>query len=301
MGTIRLYHSTKFSNLANILRMGVMTTNNPHKEGHGDMLWFTTADDYGNQVRISIDVPQKDFDNSRFEFVNKNHVITLKNVGINEYNFKVDSFSLVYISTLGAYYSGFKGERLFRLAINEPHGVIEEMVFNGFYKEYANRDKNIQLILEYIRNKQNKLNENKKMKKKIKINESQLRGMVRESLRSILLNERHTGVSGVRYMRGVAVYCPNNADITFDWEPYENEIGDVMDKNYYVRFGGEVEDPVNQYGHGEGYPGSYSTKVLDDGGVGKAIDFIANYSKELAELISNDFEEWARTTEIDWD
>ena len=68
---IRLYHSTRFKNLANIIRRGEMTVDNYHKEGHGDMLWFTTSDDYGSEVKISIDVPEDEFENGRFEFVNR--------------------------------------------------------------------------------------------------------------------------------------------------------------------------------------------------------------------------------------
>ena len=48
-----------------------MTVDNYHKEGHGDMLWFTTSDDYGSEVKISIDVPEDEFENGRFEFVNR--------------------------------------------------------------------------------------------------------------------------------------------------------------------------------------------------------------------------------------
>lgn len=292
METIRLYHSTRFSNLANILRMGVMTVNNPHKEGHGDMLWFTTSDDYGSEVRISIDVPQEDFDNGRFEFVNKNHVVTLHNVSIQEYNFTIDSFSDIYLESIGAYYGGFKGERLVRLANNEPHGAIEEMTFSGFYEEYANKDKNIQVILNYIRNKQNTINEKRNMKKTIKLNESQLKSIVRESLKSYLLKEYQT--------RGTAVYCPADRELSFDWANISDGLDDIMFTDYIVTFNGEVEPSDNAYGWGAGYPGSSESHVVDDGGFSNAVKQVDAINPEWADALMSDFQNWTSETEIDW-
>ena len=91
-GVVKLYHNTKEENLANILYDGKLDTHKKHREGHGDMLWFTVKpDDFGLECKISIEVPIEDFINRKFRFVNNIHVITKENILTSEYNFKIET------------------------------------------------------------------------------------------------------------------------------------------------------------------------------------------------------------------
>ena len=170
---IRLYHSTRFKNLANIIRRGEMTVDNYHKEGHGDMLWFTTSDDYGSEVKISIDVPEDEFENGRFEFVNRIHVVTYENVNIKDYNFSIDSFSPIFIDDIGAYV-GFNKDRLTRFINKQPNGALEKIAFDGFVKQYG-QNEDMQIILDFL----------KKKNKVYYVNEAELKEIIRESIRKI--------------------------------------------------------------------------------------------------------------------
>ena len=127
-GYTKLYHSTTYKNLANILNGGVMRIDMPHKEGHGDELWFSVKpNDYGNEIEISIQVPQQEFGNNYtdFQFVNTNHVVVARNLELTKYHPSIEQFAL----SLPGYIVYFKKDRIQRYIDNMPNGALEETVF----------------------------------------------------------------------------------------------------------------------------------------------------------------------------
>ena len=127
-GYTKLYHSTTYKNLANILNGGVMRIDMPHKEGHGDELWFSVKpNDYGNEIEISIQVPQQEFGNNYtdFQFVNTNHVVVARNLELTKYHPSIEQFAL----SLPGYIVYFKKDRIQRYIDNIPNGALEETVF----------------------------------------------------------------------------------------------------------------------------------------------------------------------------
>lgn len=90
---IKLYHNTKADNLEMILIDNELSPNMKHKEGHGNMLFFTVNEDaWGSETKISIEVPVKEFENRIFRFVNTDSVVTEYAIPIENYNFKIEDF-----------------------------------------------------------------------------------------------------------------------------------------------------------------------------------------------------------------
>lgn len=136
------------------------------------------------------------------------------------------------------------------------------------------------------------------MKRTIKLNESQLRRIIKESVKKVL-NERVGSASN---------YCPAERNLPFDLDEIPGKIADLIYKPYRIEFrGAGWNDPGrNPYGWGEGRPASSgvdNVKVTSDGGLGDALRRIAGYDQELATAIKNDFSDWcqdAEETNTEW-
>lgn len=92
-GKIKLYHNTRKEYLDEILSSEEIENNRPHTEGHGDVIFFTcNPDAWGNECKISIEVPVDEFGTgyNDFYFVNTQDVTYTKNISIYSYNFKIE-------------------------------------------------------------------------------------------------------------------------------------------------------------------------------------------------------------------
>ena len=92
-GKIKLYHNTTKRKLEDILLSEELDVKMKHSEGHGDMLFFTVdPESWGNQCKISIEVPIDKFGNkyNDFNFVNNIDVIYRNNISIKDFNFKIE-------------------------------------------------------------------------------------------------------------------------------------------------------------------------------------------------------------------
>ena len=102
-GKIKLYHNTTKRNLDDILLYEELDVKMKHTEGHGDMLFFTVdPESWGNQCKISIEVPIDKFGNkyNDFNFVNNIDVIYRNNISIKDFNFKIEKVGGLYFNEI---------------------------------------------------------------------------------------------------------------------------------------------------------------------------------------------------------
>ena len=106
-GFIKLYHNTRADNLDLIIIDGELSPKIKHKEGHGNMLFFTINEDaWNSETKISIEVPVKEFENRIFKFVNTDSVITEYTIPIKNYNFKIEDFKGVSFDRIMEIFDG---------------------------------------------------------------------------------------------------------------------------------------------------------------------------------------------------
>ena len=92
-GKIKLYHNTTKRNLEDILLSEELDVKMKHTEGCGDMLFFTVdPESWGNECKISIEVPIDKFGNkyNDFNFINNIDVIYRNNISTKDFNFKIE-------------------------------------------------------------------------------------------------------------------------------------------------------------------------------------------------------------------
>jgi inorganic pyrophosphatase len=102
-GKIKLYHNTTKTNLEDILLSEELDVKMKHTEGHGDMLFFTVnPESWGNQCKISIEVPIDKFgiNYNDFYFVNNIDVIYRNNISIKDFNFKIEKVGGLYFNEI---------------------------------------------------------------------------------------------------------------------------------------------------------------------------------------------------------
>ena len=116
-GYIKLYHNCKTDDLENIILDQELSTKQNHKEGHGNMLWFTIKEDmWERQCKISITVPINKFqgftNKPEFRFMNNSDVITENNINIydDNFNFKIEKINSFTFDELKEMYFGNEEE-----------------------------------------------------------------------------------------------------------------------------------------------------------------------------------------------